>query len=84
MKMRFGGLRPAFVFLAAWLAFGATASIDPNVYLDEIKYLASQEMRGRATGSPELEKAAHYLAGQYRSFGLQAGRWAPVTCSPFR
>ena len=71
MKMRFGGLRPAFVFLAAWLAFGATASIDPNVYLDEIKYLASQEMRGRATGSPELEKAAHYLAGQYRSFGLQ-------------
>jgi hypothetical protein len=71
MKMRPGGLRPAFLFLAAWLAFGATASIDPNVYLDEVKYLASQEMRGRATGSPELEKAAEYLAGKYRSFGLQ-------------
>ena len=27
-------------------------------YLDIIKYLASPEMRGRATGSPELEKAA--------------------------
>jgi hypothetical protein len=71
MKMRPGGLRPAFLFLAAWLAFGATASIDPNVYLDDIKYLASQEMRGRATGSPELEKAAQYIAGKYRSFGLQ-------------
>ena len=28
-------------------------------------------MRGRATGSPELEKAADYIAGQFRSFGLQ-------------
>jgi hypothetical protein len=78
MKMRHGGLRPAFVFLVAWLAFGATATIDPNVYLEEIKYLASQEMRGRATGSPELEKAAEYIAGKYRSFGLE-----PVVGSSF-
>ncbi|HWC98558.1 MAG TPA: M28 family peptidase [Candidatus Sulfopaludibacter sp.] len=30
-------------------------------------------MRGRATGSPELEKAAQFLAGKYRQFGLKPG-----------
>ncbi len=69
MKLR--SFRVAALTLSVWLAFGATASIDPNVYLDEIKFLASQEMRGRATGSPELEKAAEFLAGKYREFGLQ-------------
>src|SRR5581483_3291198 len=34
-------------------------------------YLASPELRGRATGSPELEKAAHYIANQFHSFGLK-------------
>ncbi|SPE42889.1 Peptidase M28 [Candidatus Sulfopaludibacter sp. SbA3] len=70
MKISHRGLRPT-LFLAAWIAFGATASIDPNVYLGEIKFLASQEMRGRATGSPELEKAADFIAGKFREFGLQ-------------
>lgn len=64
------GLRP-ILFLAAWAASGATASIDPNVYLGDVKFLASQEMRGRATGSPELEKAAQFIAGKFREFGLQ-------------
>ncbi len=27
-------------------------------------------MKGRATGSPGLEKAAHYIAAQFKSFGL--------------
>jgi hypothetical protein len=48
-----------------------TPSIDPNRFLSHIKYLASPEMRGRATGSPELEKAANYIARQFRSIGLR-------------
>jgi Zn-dependent M28 family amino/carboxypeptidase len=72
MKISKRGLRPT-LFLAAWLAFGATASIDPEVYLNDVKFLASQEMRGRATGSPELEKAGQFLAGKYREFGLKPG-----------
>jgi len=36
-----------------------------------VRYLASPELKGRATGSPELEKAAHYIAKQYREFGLK-------------
>ncbi len=47
------------------------AQISPETYLSEVKYLASPELKGRATGSPELEKAAGYIAGLFRSFGLK-------------
>jgi aminopeptidase YwaD len=40
-------------------------------YLSHIKFLASPEMRGRESGSPELEKAAQYIAGQFKSDGLK-------------
>jgi hypothetical protein len=40
-------------------------------YLDEVKFLASPDMRGRATGSRELEKAAEYIAGMFKTIGLQ-------------
>ncbi|HXB73367.1 MAG TPA: M28 family peptidase [Candidatus Acidoferrales bacterium] len=52
-------------------AFGATATIDPVSYLNDIKFLASPELRGRVTGSPELEKAAAFIAAKYRGFGLK-------------
>jgi len=47
------------------------ADINPQVYLEHVKYLASPELKGRATGSPELEKAAAYIASQFQSFGLK-------------
>src|SRR5262245_12718628 len=59
------------IWFAARLALAATPSIDPNLYLSEVKYLASPELRGRATGSPELEKAAAFIAGKFRGFGLK-------------
>src|SRR5205085_2224288 len=34
-------------------------------------FLASKELRGRATGSPELEKAAAFISGKFRQFGLK-------------
>jgi len=58
-------------FAAAAAAYGAAATINPDQYLDDIKFLASKEMKGRGTGSPELEKAAAYIAADFRSFGLQ-------------
>ena len=48
--------RTALLLLVAGGLFAA--DISSTEYLDIIKYLASPEMRGRATGSPELEKAA--------------------------
>ena len=35
-----------------------------------LRFLAADELRGRDTGSPELEIAARYLAEQFRRFGL--------------
>jgi hypothetical protein len=47
------------------------ANISSTEYLDIIKYLASPEMHGRATGSPELEKAAAYIRDQFRGMNLK-------------
>ena len=56
------------------VALAATAMVDPKLYLDDIKFLASPELRGRGTGSPELEKAATFIERDYRQFGDQARR----------
>src|ERR1041385_4494268 len=71
--MTFRYLRAALCVLcaAALPAPAAPASVDPNRYLEDVKFLASPELRGRATGSPELEKAAHFIAAQFHSFGLK-------------
>ena len=53
------------------LALCPAADINPQAYLEHVKYLASPELKGRATGSPELETAAAYIAGQFKSFGLE-------------
>src|SRR3954453_4449025 len=45
--------------------------LDARRYLSQIKFLASENLRGRATGSPELEKAAAYIARQFKAAGLQ-------------
>lgn len=62
----------AFCAIAAAAAtWGASPTIDPERYLNDVKFLASKNLKGRATGSPELEKAASFIAAQFRSFGLQ-------------
>ena len=58
-------------FLVTAAAFAETLPVDPAKYLADVKFLASPELKGRATGSPELEKAAGFIAAQFRSFGLQ-------------
>ena len=60
----------AIVAFGAWAQ--APATISPEAYLAHIKYLASPELKGRATGSPELETAANYIQNQFKSFGLKA------------
>lgn len=57
--------------IAAALLAAAPATLDPTVYLEEVKFLASPEMRGRATGTPELERAAEWLASKYRDAGVR-------------
>jgi hypothetical protein len=47
------------------------AELSPTEYIGYVKYLASPEMRGRATGSPELEKAAAFIRDQFRAMNLK-------------
>ena len=47
-----------------------TQTIQPTEVTRHIRFLASDELRGRDTGSPGLEIAARYLAEQFRSYGL--------------
>ncbi len=59
----------------ALIAVSGTAAsrvgLDSDRYLEHIRFLASEELKGRGTGSPELEKAGRYLADQYKAMGLQ-------------
>lgn len=66
----------AWIASICTLALGALGplgaqSVDPKTYWDDVKYLASPELKGRATGSPELELAAAHIAGLFRGFGLK-------------
>ena len=50
---------------------GVASDIKPNDYLDHIKYLASPDLKGRRTGTPELEKAAAYIVKQFKEAHLK-------------
>jgi aminopeptidase YwaD len=45
--------------------------ISPERYLNHVRFLASDEMKGRGNGTPELEKAGEYIASQFRLLGLK-------------
>jgi len=47
------------------------ANIGSDDYLGIVKFLSSPEMRGRANGSPELEKAAAYIRDRFRGMNLK-------------
>jgi hypothetical protein len=49
------------------------AGIQPEALLDHIRFLASDEMRGRGNGTEELEIAAEYIAAQFAGASLTPG-----------
>ena len=64
------------VFLVcALLSSFIIAQDNPEITAEEIKqhitYLASDELEGRMTGTPELYKAAHFLKKEFESYGLK-------------
>jgi hypothetical protein len=74
--------RFAFVLLALWAAWPATAQepasqpaarplFDADKYLAHVKYLASDELEGRLTGTPGCDLAAEYIARQFAEAGLK-------------
>jgi hypothetical protein len=62
---------PTGVPAAAGGAVRAAAVLTPDVVQGHLAYLASDELKGRATPSPGLEAAAEYIADHFRELGLR-------------
>lgn len=67
--------RVAPVFLLVLLTVGTLAAppVESDRLLDHIRFLASDELQGRASGSEGLERAADYIARQFQEAGLRPG-----------
>ena len=64
------------IFTAALLA---AAELSEQAYMAHIKFLASDKLKGRGTGTPELDQAAEYVAREFKAAGLK-----PVNSSYFQ
>ncbi len=49
----------------------AVAELSAARYLQNVTWLARDEMKGRGNGSPELTQAGDYIASQFQAAGLQ-------------
>jgi hypothetical protein len=70
------------LFLAPALT-AATPAIDADRLIGHIQFLASDELKGRAAGSPGLERAADYIAQQFKEIGLAPGGENGTWFEPF-
>lgn len=57
-------------FLSVFSSIDAQ-DIDPDQVKTHLYTLASDEMEGRRTGTPGIEKAAQYIEGQFKRIGLK-------------
>src|SRR5215471_5018355 len=71
---------PGLASQAAARASQATpvSSISTEHITDHVRFLASDELQGRRAGTPEADRAADYIAAQFKKYGL-----APVAGSGF-
>jgi hypothetical protein len=62
------------VLLVVPPALAAAPVAPPAAWLlDQVKILAAPEMEGRASGHPGAERAARYIAAEFRRLGLRPG-----------
>src|SRR5688572_6658173 len=59
------------VFLLVCQAHTSTRAITAREFIDHVKHLTTKEMRGRGTGTPELDRAAAYIAREFHKAGLR-------------
>ncbi len=63
--------RETNVFIADWVDSYETENAKPESLKKHISYLASDELKGRLTGSEGEQKAADYITKQFKSLGLK-------------
>lgn len=51
----------------------ALDGIQASALRDDLKFIASDELQGRGTPSPGLDRAADFIAGQFQRAGLEPG-----------
>lgn len=65
----------SFIFLLFISCSFAQNQDNPEITAGEIKdhitFLASDNLKGRLTGTAEADKAAEYIAGEFRKYGLE-------------
>src|SRR2546423_1155706 len=64
------GFLPGAYFVAR-AAGDPSPDFSPARYMRDVIYLASDELKGRGDGSPELNRAADYIATEFRRAGLK-------------
>jgi hypothetical protein len=65
-------IAPAAAVVQIFVA-DSSSQITAQEFLEPIKYLASDQLKGRGDGTRELDKAAKYIANHFRKFGLKPG-----------
>jgi len=63
-----------FVFAPVYsetLSPGWTSALSTKEYFKHVSFLASDDLKGRGNGSPELQRASEYIANQFRTLGLK-------------
>jgi len=48
-----------------------TSGLSAQQYFKHVSFLASDDLKGRGNGTPELQRASEYIANQFRSLGLK-------------
>ena len=75
MKRKPYFIAPLLCFLLAVSLFAAgtlpLSELSAERYMQHVSFLASDDLKGRGNGTPELERAAEYIAAQFRSYGLK-------------
>jgi hypothetical protein len=69
--------------LAAVIGAAGDTGIDADALLGHIKFLASDDLKGRGNGTEELERAGDYVAQQFKAAGLAPGEGANGWFQPF-
>jgi len=63
----------ALVAVAVAVAAAPAAEIQSDALMSHVRFLSSDDLKGRANGSPELNRAADYIAQQFSEIGLTPG-----------
>src|ERR1700752_530007 len=73
IRIVFSLRKPVLLLFAAapLLATAVDYAAEGKLWWAHIQFLADDKMQGRNVGTPEFQKAADYVAGEFQKFGLK-------------